>query len=190
MQERDFERFLIALRVGDQEAGAELVRRYEPFLRRLIRMRLTDKRLRRVFDSMDICQSVLAKLFHEVALKDIRVNTEGHLCNLLARMVTNNVIDKVRREQRNAGGIPVNWEPAATTPSPSEVVAQQDLVHTIQSRLSEKERWLAAQRALGRSWVEIAQETGETTDALRMMCARAMARVRNQFPAEEVQGGC
>jgi hypothetical protein len=35
------------VRAGDQEAATELVRRYEPALRRVVRLRLRDRRLRR-----------------------------------------------------------------------------------------------------------------------------------------------
>ena len=42
------------VRAGDEQAVQELVRDYEPFIRRSIRIRLRDPRLRRVFDSTDI----------------------------------------------------------------------------------------------------------------------------------------
>jgi RNA polymerase sigma-70 factor (ECF subfamily) len=184
MKNMEFEKFLSALRAGDDKAAAELVRRYEPLVRRVIRMRLTDPRLRRAFDSVDVCQSVLANFFKAVDKLD--VNTEGNFRKLLVRMATNKLIDKVRREQHHAGGLPAEWEPAAATPSPSHVVAQQDLVQAIQSRLSDKERWLAEQHTTGKSWAKLAQETGETTDALRMMYTRAMARVRSQLQTEEM----
>jgi hypothetical protein len=48
------------LRAGDPEAARELVEAYEPHLRRMIRLRIRDSRLRRLFDSADICQSVMA----------------------------------------------------------------------------------------------------------------------------------
>jgi RNA polymerase sigma-70 factor (ECF subfamily) len=186
MKNPEFEKLLGALRERDEEAAAELVRRYEPLIRRVIRMRLTDPRLRRVFDSIDICQSVMANFFDEVALGQLAVTTETHLRNFLVRMATNKLIDKVRREQHSAGGLPEEWEPAADDPSPSQVVAQRELAQAIQNRLSAKERWLAEKRAEGRSWVELAQETGETTDSLRMMHARALARIRAQLHDEEV----
>ena len=51
------------VRDGDARAAEELVRRYEPLIRREVRFRLHDSRLRRVFDSMDVCQPVLASFF-------------------------------------------------------------------------------------------------------------------------------
>src|SRR5438874_1787325 len=51
---------------GDQPA-ADLVRQYEPTIRRVVRSRRVDARLGAVLDSMDICQSVLASFFVRTA---------------------------------------------------------------------------------------------------------------------------
>jgi RNA polymerase sigma-70 factor (ECF subfamily) len=55
------------VRSGDDAAAAKLVRHYGPALRRAVRTRLTDPELRRLLDSMDICQSVLASFFVRAA---------------------------------------------------------------------------------------------------------------------------
>ena len=48
------------VREGDQLAAADLVGRFEPELRRVVRVRLNDPRLTRLLDSADVCQSGLA----------------------------------------------------------------------------------------------------------------------------------
>ena len=58
-----FADFRRRVRAGDEEAATELVRRYESAVRIEVRMRLADSRLRRVVDTMDLCQSVLASFF-------------------------------------------------------------------------------------------------------------------------------
>ena len=58
-----FADFIRRIRAGDQEAAADLVRQYEPTVRRVVRFRLVDARLGAAFDSMDICQSVLGNFF-------------------------------------------------------------------------------------------------------------------------------
>src|SRR5262249_437488 len=58
-----FADFLGRIRAGDEQAAAELVRRYESAVRIEVRMRLADSRLRRILDTMDICQSGLARFF-------------------------------------------------------------------------------------------------------------------------------
>ena len=62
-----FADFLRRVRAGDEQAAAELVSRYESAVRVEVRMRLADSRLRRVLDSMDLCQSVLASFFVRAA---------------------------------------------------------------------------------------------------------------------------
>src|SRR5262249_39259404 len=54
-----FQDLITRVRAGDRDAAAEFVRRYQPLLRRTVHVRLRDQRLRRVVDSMDVCQSVL-----------------------------------------------------------------------------------------------------------------------------------
>src|SRR6516225_7135137 len=55
------------LRGGDPRAAEELVREYEPAIRLEVHCRLRDPRLRRAFDSLDVCQSVLASFFVRAA---------------------------------------------------------------------------------------------------------------------------
>jgi RNA polymerase sigma-70 factor (ECF subfamily) len=68
MSDADAFRDLITrVRNGDDQAATELVRRYEPTIRMAIRVRLDHSDLRRLLDSMDICQSVLANFFVRAA---------------------------------------------------------------------------------------------------------------------------
>jgi RNA polymerase sigma-70 factor (ECF subfamily) len=55
------------IRDGDQQAAVELVGQYELLIRREVRLRLEDRRLYRLFDSMDVCQSVLGGFFLRAA---------------------------------------------------------------------------------------------------------------------------
>ena len=55
------------VRLGDQDAAADMVRRYESAIRYTVRFRL-DPRLRSTLDSMDICQSVMGSFFYRAAL--------------------------------------------------------------------------------------------------------------------------
>jgi len=64
----DIADLIARVRAGDQAAAAELVRDYEPHVRRAVRIQLRDPRLRSVFDSADICQSVMASFFARLAL--------------------------------------------------------------------------------------------------------------------------
>src|SRR6516165_10385656 len=85
------------VRAGDGAAAEQLVRRYEPTIRRVVRVRLVDARLQRLFDSMDICQSVFGSFFVHAALGDYDLNTPEQLLGLLVSMSRKKVIDKSRR---------------------------------------------------------------------------------------------
>src|SRR5271155_4787835 len=94
----EFQALIRRIRSGDGAAAAELVRQYEPEIRRTVRVRLTDPRLRRVFDSMDICQSVLAAFFARAALGQFELNRPEQVFKLLVSMAHNKLNDQVRRE--------------------------------------------------------------------------------------------
>jgi DNA-directed RNA polymerase specialized sigma24 family protein len=184
MDTPDFDKFLMALRAGDEQATAELVRRYEPYLRKIIRMRMTDPCLRRVFDSVDICQSVLGEFFRQLADGSYQFENPDCLRALLATMARNKVIARARHERRHGGGIPENSDLLAARPRPDEQVLTRDLVQAIRDRLSAQECRLLEQRLEGRTWPEIAAADGGQADALRIMWARAVARIRRQFELE------
>ena len=62
-----FEELIRRVGSGDEQAATRLVRDFEPVVRRVVRARLRDGCARREFDSMDVCQSVLAIFFVRVA---------------------------------------------------------------------------------------------------------------------------
>ena len=91
-------------RAGDQSAAIELVRRYEPAIRRVVRLQLRDPRLRRILDSMDVCQSVLASFFLRAATGQYDLNQPAQLLRLLAVMARNKVASQARRSYDAAEG--------------------------------------------------------------------------------------
>ena len=179
------------VRAGDDVASAELVRRYEPAIRIAVRGRLTDPRLRRLFDSMDICQSVFAIFFVRAAAGEYELDRPERLIQLLAAIARNRVTDHARqqraarrdyrRTERTAddGGHFVDPDP-----SPSDEISEKELVEAFQSRLSVEERYLADQRARGRPWGEIAAEVGGRPDARRVQLERAVNRVTRELRLE------
>ena len=87
-----FAHFIARIRAGDEQAAAELVRRYEPAIRTEIRMRFSDPRLRRVVDSMDVCQSVLASFFVRAASGQYDLERPEQLVRLLVTIARNKVV--------------------------------------------------------------------------------------------------
>ena len=191
-EEPTFADLIQRIRAGDQDAATELVRRYEPAIRVAVRVRLSDPSLRRLMDSMDICQSVLGSFFVRAASGQFELETPEHLLSLLVTMARNRVTNHAlkqqaaRRDQRRVqkGGLDESVL-AAAGPSPSQVVAHRELLQEFRKRLSDRERQIAEQRSQGRSWAEIAAGVGGEPDALRMQFTRAIDRVARELRLEE-----
>jgi RNA polymerase sigma-70 factor (ECF subfamily) len=180
----EFEELIRRVRDRDEDAAAELVRWYEGAIRRVVRIRLRDANLRRLLDSTDVCQSVLASFFVRTALGQYEVDTPAQLLNLLAAIARNKLTNQANRlrakrrdVRRDAGGYdPSPFVPDAAS-DPGEQAAARELLQKIRDRLGPEERYLAEQRAVGRSWQELADELGGTDVALRKKLTRALDRV-------------
>jgi RNA polymerase sigma factor (sigma-70 family) len=188
LEENEFQDLIRRVRAGDEAAATELVRTYEPAIRRAARIRLADSRLRRLFDSMDICQSVLASFFIRAALGQYELERPEQLLRLLVDMSRKKLVDRARehgaarRDYRRtpADGRDVG-EVAAAGPSPSQEVAADELLREFRNRLSVDERQLANQRASGQDWAQIAAEWGGSPEALRKRLTRAVDRVAREL---------
>src|SRR4051812_44722199 len=86
------------VRAWDQDAAADLIRRYEPAIRRVVRVRLADARLGNLLDSMDICQSVLKSFFVRAAAGQYDLETPEQLLKLLSTMARNKLTTQARGE--------------------------------------------------------------------------------------------
>jgi DNA-directed RNA polymerase specialized sigma24 family protein len=131
---------------------------------------------------LDVCQSTLAGFFHQVASGRYALLSPKGARKLLATKAINKLISKIRGEPEPASPLADGWQPAAPGPTPAEHVADRDRLRAISDRLSERERWLLERRADRLSWVDLARECGGIPDALRMLHARAVARIRREFP--------
>jgi RNA polymerase sigma-70 factor (ECF subfamily) len=192
--ENQFRELIRRVRAGDANAASELVRSYEPAIRRAARIRLVDARLGRVLDSMDICQSVLASFFVRAALGQYELDKPEQLLKLLATMARNKLADHARQEQagrrdnrRIEAGTAEDRQIAAAGSTPSQRVAAKEILQEVHNRLTADERTLADQRALGREWADIAAEVGGTPEALRKRLSRAIDRVAQELGLDELK---
>src|SRR6516165_2926713 len=135
MDDKSFFGFMKRVRTGDEQAAAELVRQYESEIRREVRLRLRDSRLRRDFDSSDICQSVLASFFVRAALGQYELEEPQQLVKLLVAMTRNKLIGKVRKMQsqtRDHRRVEIEGQDKLRTvpggPSPSDLVISSELL--------------------------------------------------------------
>jgi RNA polymerase sigma-70 factor (ECF subfamily) len=181
--------FIARIRAGDEQAAAELVRLYEPEIRLEVRtwMRLRDPRLRRVFDSMDICQSVLASFFLRVAAGDYDLEQPGQLAALLAAIARNKLSEHVRyhqRQRRDVRRVQVTGQEeleAAAVETPSQRIAGKELLAEFRRRLSDAERKLADLRAGGHDWAAVAIALSSTPEACRKQLSRAIERIEREL---------
>jgi RNA polymerase sigma-70 factor (ECF subfamily) len=186
-----FADFVRRIRAGDEQAAAELVRQYEPLIRREVRLQLEDRRLCRLFDSMDVCQSVLASFFVRTAAGQYDLERPEQLLRLLVTMARNKLASAARgahrrrRDSRRAAGSPEELEQVADdSPSPSDQVAGKELLDRLRQGLSDEERQLADLRGQGLAWGDIADRLGGTAQARRMQLARAVERVAGALGLE------
>jgi RNA polymerase sigma-70 factor (ECF subfamily) len=188
-----FHDLLRRVRAGDEAAAAELVRCYEPAIRRTVRFQLRDSRLRRILDSVDICQSVLASFFVRAASGQYELDQPEQLVKLLAVMARNKLATQARRpevvrrenlsfeaERGGAGEI------LAPDPSPSRQIAAQDLLREVRKQLSAEERQLVDRRSEGQDWEHIAAEMGASPEALRKRLTRALDRVAQHLGLDDL----
>ena len=193
---QDFPLIVERVRAGDEAAAAELVRAFEPEVRRFIRFRLTSPDLRRFLDSLDISQSVFSKFFVEFQEGRIEVESPAQLRGLLLTMARNKLFDRARRERagkRDSRRVDGNAHREAmdavdSTLSASSQLAARELLEAVMERLSDEERELLEQRLSGHGWNELAATFGATGDALRKRVTRAVDRVARELGVIAEQG--
>ena len=197
MTEREsFEQLIERVRAGDDRAAAELVRQYEPEVRRFIHFRLTTPALRRFVDSLDICQSVLANFFVHLDKGGLQLEHPDQLRRLLITMARNKLHDharKMKAARRDARRLETGDGPlqhvADSWEGPSEQIMAEELVVALRSRLSVDELYLVDQRFSGRSWNDLADELETSAEALRKRMTRAMDRAATELGLIEEQHG-
>lgn len=179
------------VRQGDQQAASDLVRRYEPAIRRAVRFRLTDPRLRRTTDSVDVTQSVLLSFFVRAASGQYDLETPEQLLRLLTTMARNKLLNQARqqhaarRDQRLVTDDIADHDLPAPTPGPSQLAEARELLQEVHRRLAPDELRLVELRNQGHDWATIAGLVGGNAVALRQKLHRALARLSEQFGLEE-----
>jgi RNA polymerase sigma factor (sigma-70 family) len=188
---QSFADFIRRIRAGDQEAAAELIRQYEPVIRLEVRRRLRDPGLYRLYDSVDICQSVMMSFFVRAAAGQYELDQPQQLLKLLVAMAHNKLAFQARKlraqrrdSRREIAGNGADLE--AISPSQNRVVAGRDLLREVHRHLNGEERHLTELRGQGHTWPEIAATVGGTPQARRRQLTRALDRVAHHMGLDEV----
>jgi RNA polymerase sigma factor (sigma-70 family) len=188
----DFADFLRRIRAGDDLAAMELVRRFEPLIRREVRTRIGDQRLKRAFDSVDVSQSVLAIFFSRAATGEYELESPEQLVRLLVTMARNRLVSRARKERRLVRDVRrLASDPAVLEQvpdrqsSPSEVLSKKEQVAQLEAYLTDEEQQIFNLRTEGLSWDEVAARIGGSGQARRMQLSRGIERLERQLgPAD------
>ncbi len=191
----DFSQLLQRVRQGDSDAAREIVGRYESAIRVAVRTRLSDPRLRRQFDSMDVSQSVLASFFIHVAAGAYDLHEPRQLLGLLTKMARNKLAMRARsqfrhrRDARRVSAVAVE-DAGVESPDPGPIrcVSGQELLDRALDMMSPEIRAIAVRRMQGELWPQIATAMGGTPEARRKQFERAVAVVADSLQLATMEG--
>jgi RNA polymerase sigma-70 factor (ECF subfamily) len=187
-EQASFQDLIQRVHAGEARAAEELLRQYEPTVRRAIRVRMVNPAMRRTVDSLDLCQSVMGSFFVRAAMGQYDLDTPDKLVRLLVSLARNKVAGAARKQQalrrdlrRTQGDGSAVERVADRVESPSQIVAGAELLDRFRAKLSDEERYLAEQRALGREWSDLAAELGQGAEGIRKKLERAVDRVSQEL---------
>jgi RNA polymerase sigma factor (sigma-70 family) len=185
VSEGNFGEFIDRIRAGDQRAAQELTVRYEPVIRREVKMRLRDPRLFSQVEWTDVCQSVMASFFARAATGQYDLHHRDQLVRLLVVMTRHKLSKQCRRQRADrrdyrrleAGADRILDGRPGEQASPSRIVAGRELLEVFRRQLSQEERQIADLRGQGCDWAEIAAQLGGSAEARRKQLSRALDRI-------------
>ncbi len=93
------DRLLAKLNEGDADAAAQMFRAFEPYLRMVIRRKISHG-LRAKFDSTDIVQSVWADIVDGLRRSNWTFQNVDQLRAFLVKMTRNRFVDRLRQHRR------------------------------------------------------------------------------------------
>ena len=191
MNSESFASLIERVRAGDQDAAARLVEQHAPAVRRAVRFRLTDPRMRSLFDSMDICQSAMGSFFVRAAAGQYEVDSPQQLVSLLTTMARNKLVSHARRERARfavSSATETQTDDLSTAvsrePDPGLITSTKELCQNALDLMTAEERDLLMLRQQGKSWDEIAGTKESTPVMLRKQLSRALDRVLQKVGLE------
>ncbi|MFO0949943.1 MAG: sigma-70 family RNA polymerase sigma factor [Isosphaeraceae bacterium] len=180
MDDIDLAELISRARGGDAAAFSDIVRRFEPELRVVVRARLP-RDLRPRFDSLDILQSLWKSVLRKDGAELPRFENSRHLVGFLAGVARNKIYEQHRRRTQTQkydlsreeqlvvrrGGRDQLREVPSPDPSPSETVQERDRLSQLLRGRSILERQVVNLRRSGLTYEEIAENLGLHEAAVR-----------------------
>jgi RNA polymerase sigma-70 factor (ECF subfamily) len=186
MSAHTLDTLLAKLNAGEAEAAERVFREYEPYLRVVVRRRLS-RALRAKFDSVDVVQSVWADVLDGLRRQRWNFDTADQLRAFLVKMTRNRLIDGVRhhrgaleREVR-LSGLEAQAEAPDRAARASEELYADELWQQMLAACPPAHRAILTLKRQGVALAEIAAQTGLHEGSVRRILydvARRVARRR------------
>ena len=157
---------------GESKAAERVFREYEPYLRAVVRRRLTPM-LRAKFDSMDVVQSAWADVLEGYREQRWQFTDQEHLRAFLARVTYNHFVNHCRRNrpalehERPLFADEFSVQAASDQPRPSEVAQADELWTTMMDLCPADHRPILELKRQGVPLAEIAARTGLHESSVR-----------------------
>ncbi len=181
--EHVFRRLIDAAATGDAAAIAEVVRLYEPEVRRTARA-LLGPALQTLADSVDLSQSIHRSILWHIRKRDLIVTSADHLRALALTMVRRKISrqwQRRRRELEFAAALAAREKPtdrfATHGDDPAREAERSDLIAHALAQCSADEQQLIELRLLGHTTAEAARILGQDADVLRVRLNRLRAKL-------------
>jgi RNA polymerase sigma factor (sigma-70 family) len=164
------------IRAGDKDARDLLLRRFLPLLQRWAHGRLP-RQMRDLNETDDLVQVTLVKAL--ARLDQFESAGPGAFLAYLRQALLNQVRDEIRRHQRRPEHAEIDVELSdPDAPALIERIVGSERVRAYEQALAtlpKRQQSLIVMRVeFGMSYPEIAAEVGSTSDAVRVMVARAI----------------
>jgi RNA polymerase sigma factor (sigma-70 family) len=177
---------LVRIKDGDEDAARDLLARYEPEVRLVVRRQLP-KLLRSRFDSIDFLQSVWGSFFHKIRTGENDLDGEQNLIAFLAWAARNKVIDEYRRAATQKHDI--KREERLEThqdkeiclaggDTPSQLAQAHETYHRLREFLPEDRRVILELKAAGYSSREIGDRLGISERTVQRVLEDLRVRAR------------
>ena len=177
---------LARIRAGDEDAARELLTRYEPKVRLVVRRQLP-RLLRSRFDSLDFLQSVWGSFFHKIRTGPNDLMEEQNLITFLAWAARNKVIDEYRRAGTRKQDMS-REEPLTVVgdgeaglaggDTPSQLAQARETFDRLRDLLPEDRRVILEMRAAGHSCKEIGERMGVSERTVQRVLEDLKGRAR------------
>jgi RNA polymerase sigma factor (sigma-70 family) len=189
----EVEELLRRVRTGDHAAAGELWVRFEPEIRRTLRVRLWQSGLRGREETEDRLQSVALLFFDRLDRGKLdqrldELESPEELLNLLKKMARGKFVDWIRRysaqrrgeqKKRSLGALAV--EPPADDTRASQALQHEELLQNARALLDENEQRIAELLRTGHNWQQIADQLNTTREAVRKQFYRAVDRLKQRL---------